>query len=67
MPTTVPRFHLLTHCPTTVIIKYSQYTLGKKFLQTSFQVGMDLKEVQKQGRDETMQEDYSTSLNIQQM
>ena len=35
---------------------------GKKFLEkTSFQVGVDLQTVQKQGRDENMQEDYPTS------
>ena len=30
----------------------------QSFCKTSFQVGMDLKTVQKQGRDERTQEDY---------
>ena len=34
---------------------------GKSFCKTSFQVGMDLKKVQKQGRDERTQEDYPKS------
>ena len=39
---------------------YFNPILRKKYLQTSFQVGMDLKNVQKQGRDENTQEDYPT-------
>ena len=31
---------------------------GKSCCKTSFQVGMDLKKAQKQGRNENMQEDY---------
>ena len=35
--------------------------VGKKFSKTSFQLRMDLKRGQKQGRDERTQEDYPTS------
>ena len=36
--------------------------LGKKVsAKLSFQVGMDLNKVQKQGRDERIQKDYPTS------
>ena len=35
--------------------------LEKSLCETSFQVGMDLKKVQKQGRDGRTQEDYPTS------
>ena len=39
------------------------------FVQISFQVGMDLKKVQKQGRNQRTQEDYvtCTPANTQQM
>ena len=44
---------------------HPQVILGKKsFCKTSFQVGMELKKVQKQGRDERTQEDYPTSAKI---
>ena len=33
----------------------------KSFYKTSFQLGMGLKKVKKQGRDEKTQEDYPTS------
>ena len=36
-------------------------SMGKNFCTTLFQVGMDLKKVQKQGRDERTQEHYPTS------
>ena len=36
------------------------FTKGKRFCKTSLQVGMDLLKVQKQGRNENMQKDYST-------
>ena len=36
-------------------------TRGKKFLQNTFQVGMDQEKVQKQGRDENTQEVYPTT------
>ena len=35
-------------------------TMEKSFCATSFQVGMDLKKVQKQGRDQRTQEHYPT-------
>ena len=38
---------------------------GKSFSKTCFQVGMELKKVQKQGRDKRTQEDYPTSAKIQ--
>ena len=42
-----------------------QCTLGKKCLcKSSFQVGMDLEKVHKQGRDVRTQEDYLTSAKI---
>ena len=39
-------------------------TREKSFCKTSFQLGMGLKKVQKQGRDGRMQEDYQTSAKI---
>ena len=47
---------------------YRNYTREKSFCKISFQVGIGLKKVQKQGRGERMQEDYPTSArNMQQM
>ena len=37
---------------------------GKSFCKTWFEVGMELKKVQKQGRDESTQEDYPTTAKI---
>ena len=39
------------------------YTMGKSFCKTSFQVGMDLKKVQKQGRDQRMHHDCPIRLH----
>ena len=39
----------------------TQKNCGKSFHKTSFQLGMGLKKVQKQGKDERMQDDYPTS------
>ena len=39
-----------------------EQNVGKKFLQTSFQLRMDLKQGENQGRDERTQEDYPTSI-----
>ena len=39
-------------------------TREKSFCKTWFQVGMELKKVQKQGRDERTQEEYRTSAKI---
>ena len=39
-------------------------TREKSFCKTWFQVGMELKKVKKQGRDERTQEDYPTSAKI---
>ena len=44
-----------------IIYTFIIYTREKSFCKTWFQVGMELKKVQKQGRDERMQEDYLTS------
>ena len=40
------------------------YTRENSFCTTLFQLGMDLKKGEKQGRDERMQEDYPTSAEI---
>ena len=42
----------------------TRITRRKSFCETSFQAGMDLKEVQKEGKDERTQEDYPTSAKI---
>ena len=39
-------------------------TREKSFSETSFELRIELKKGQKQGRDETMQEDYRTSAKI---
>ena len=44
----------------------TNFTREKSFSKTSFQVGMDLKNVQKQGRVERTQEDYPASAKITQ-
>ena len=44
-------------------LDYSRYTRENSFWKTLFQVGMDLKKVQKQGRDKRIQE-YLTSAKI---
>ena len=41
--------------------QYSSSTMGKKFFETSFQLGMGLEKGQKQGREERKQEGYPTS------
>ena len=47
---------------------YASYTLGEKLCKTSFQVGMDLKKLQKQCRDERTQRDFPTlAINTQQI
>ena len=40
------------------------YTREYSFCKTSFQLKMDLKKGQKQGRDESTQEDYMTSAKV---
>ena len=49
---------------TRMIVSSYFLTREKSFCKTWFQVGMELKKVQKQGRDERTQEDYPTSAQI---
>ena len=43
------------------LCSFHEFTREKSFCKTCFQVGMELKKVQKQGRDEKTQEDYCLS------
>ena len=59
----VPHIHhcLVSLCVYTYMLYINKDYYGKSSCKTSFQAGMDLQNLQKQGRDEIMQEDYPTT------